>query len=143
MLLGAGAKGDTRALRILGSFSVRSAVGHVSFTGIALLAGIVFTTTLANGSASAAAQEETKPATSAVSQPSTAQDADAEGNALPSSATALDEARNKIQHVVVIMQENRSFDHYFGTYPGVEGIPMQNGVPTVCVPDPQTDQCVK
>jgi phospholipase C len=143
MLLGTGAKGDTRALRILGSLSVRSAVGHVSFTGIALLAGIVFTTTLANGSASAAAQEETEPATSAVSQPSTAQDADAEGNALPSSATALDEARNKIQHVVVIMQENRSFDHYFGTYPGVEGIPMQNGVPTVCVPDPQTDQCVK
>ena len=26
-----------------------------------------------------------------------------------------------IEHVVVIMQENRSFDHYFGTYPGVRG----------------------
>ncbi len=24
---------------------------------------------------------------------------------------------HKIQHVVVIMQENRSFDHYFGLYP--------------------------
>ncbi len=24
----------------------------------------------------------------------------------------------KIQHVIVIMQENRSFDSYFGTYPG-------------------------
>ncbi|HSP08090.1 MAG TPA: alkaline phosphatase family protein, partial [Candidatus Dormibacteraeota bacterium] len=24
---------------------------------------------------------------------------------------------HKIQHVVVIMQENRSFDQYFGTYP--------------------------
>ena len=23
-----------------------------------------------------------------------------------------------ISHVIVIMQENRSFDHYFGTYPG-------------------------
>ena len=23
-----------------------------------------------------------------------------------------------IQHVVIIMQENRSFDSYFGTYPG-------------------------
>src|SRR5947209_6295826 len=55
----------------------------------------------------------------------------------------LDEARNKIKHVVVIMQENRSFDHYFGTYPGAEGIPMQDGVPTVCVPAPQTDKCVK
>lgn len=33
---------------------------------------------------------------------------------------------HKIQHVVVIMQENRSFDSYFGTYPGADGIPMQN-----------------
>jgi phospholipase C len=51
--------------------------------------------------------------------------------------------REKIKHVVVIMQENRSFDHYFGTYPGADGIPMQNGTPTVCVPDPKTSQCVK
>jgi phospholipase C len=49
----------------------------------------------------------------------------------------------KIKHVVVIMQENRSFDSYFGTYPGADGIPMQNGVPSVCVPDPQTQGCVK
>src|SRR5712692_4562271 len=49
----------------------------------------------------------------------------------------------KIKHVVVIMQENRSFDSYFGTFPGADGIPMQNGVPTVCIPDPQTNQCVK
>ena len=48
-----------------------------------------------------------------------------------------------IKHVVVIMQENRSFDTYFGTYPGADGIPMQNGVPTVCSPDPQTQQCIK
>ena len=50
---------------------------------------------------------------------------------------------HKIKHIVVIMQENRSFDSYFGTYPGANGIPMQNGQPTVCVPDPQTNQCVK
>ncbi len=56
-------------------------------------------------------------------------------------AAALD-GIHKIQHVVVIMQENRSFDHYFGTFPGANGIPMQNGVPTVCVPDPKTNQCV-
>lgn len=41
------------------------------------------------------------------------------------------------------MQENRSFDSYFGTFPGAEGIPMQNGVPSVCVNDPATKQCVK
>jgi uncharacterized protein (TIGR03437 family) len=37
----------------------------------------------------------------------------------------------KIQHFVFIMQENRSFDHYFGTYPGAEGVP-----PGICVPNP-------
>ncbi|HBP04505.1 MAG TPA: phospholipase C, phosphocholine-specific, partial [Stenotrophomonas sp.] len=26
-----------------------------------------------------------------------------------------------LQHIVVFMQENRSFDHYFGTLPGVRG----------------------
>src|SRR6201997_778784 len=26
-----------------------------------------------------------------------------------------------IKHVVLLMQENRSFDHYFGTMPGVRG----------------------
>ena len=43
---------------------------------------------------------------------------------------------HKIKHVIIIMQENRSFDSYFGTYPGADGIPMKHGQPTVCVPDP-------
>jgi phospholipase C len=45
---------------------------------------------------------------------------------------------HKIEHVVVVMQENRSFDEYFGTYPGANGIPAG-----VCVPDPATGSCVK
>ena len=45
-------------------------------------------------------------------------------------------AATKIKHIVVVMQENRSFDSYFGTYPGADGIPMTNGTPSVCVPDP-------
>jgi phospholipase C len=45
---------------------------------------------------------------------------------------------HKIKHVVIIMQENRSFDTYFGTYPGAEGIPHG-----VCVPDPAHGGCVK
>ncbi len=45
---------------------------------------------------------------------------------------------HKIKHIVIIMQENRSFDSYFGTYPGAEGIPNN-----VCVPNPQTSACVK
>ncbi len=50
---------------------------------------------------------------------------------------------HKIKHVIIIMQENRSFDHYFGTYPGADGIPMKDGVPTVCVPSPDSNDCVK
>src|SRR5438128_1664823 len=51
-------------------------------------------------------------------------------------------AREKITHVIVIMQENRSFDSYFGTYPRADGIPMRHGIPTVCVPDPASGRCV-
>jgi phospholipase C len=50
---------------------------------------------------------------------------------------------HKIRHVVVIVQENRSFDSYFGTYPGADGIPIKNGKPTVCSPDPKTHVCVE
>ncbi len=56
-------------------------------------------------------------------------------------APGLDGIR-KIQHVVIIMQENRSFDSYFGTFPGADGIPMENGVPAVCLPDPKSGRCV-
>ena len=42
----------------------------------------------------------------------------------------------KIKHVIIVTQQDRSFDSYFGTYPGADGIPMKNGVPTVCLPDP-------
>src|SRR5258708_27464899 len=45
---------------------------------------------------------------------------------------------HKIKHVIVIMQENRSFDSYFGTYPGADGIP-----PGACLPDPRNGGCVK
>jgi phospholipase C len=48
---------------------------------------------------------------------------------------------HKIRHVVVIMQENRSFDSYFGTFPGADGLPRQNGRFTVCVPDPRKGIC--
>src|SRR5450759_2948123 len=67
----------------------------------------------------------------------------------PSSATAPSPTPlaaggiHKIQHVVVIMQENRSFDQYFGTFPGADGLPTQNGQFTTCIPDPATGTCVK
>jgi hypothetical protein len=43
---------------------------------------------------------------------------------------------HKIRHVVIVMQENRSFDSYFGTYPGADGIPRR-----VCVPDALRHLC--
>ena len=42
---------------------------------------------------------------------------------------------HKIRHVIIVMQENRSFDTYFGTFPGADGIPMHGKMPAVCVPD--------
>ena len=44
---------------------------------------------------------------------------------------------HKIKHVIVVMQENRSFDEYFGTYPGADGLPVKDGKFTACVPDPR------
>jgi len=60
-----------------------------------------------------------------------------------SSPRPADAGIHKIRHVIVIMQENRSFDSYFGTFPGADGIPMRNGEPAVCVPDPADATCVK
>ena len=50
---------------------------------------------------------------------------------------------HKIKHVVIIMQENRSFDSYFGTFHGADGISMKHGVPTACLPDPAAGGCVR
>jgi phospholipase C len=47
------------------------------------------------------------------------------------------EGIHDIRHVVIIMQENRSFDSYFGTYPGAHGIPAG-----VCLPDPLHGGCI-
>jgi phospholipase C len=50
---------------------------------------------------------------------------------------AVAQAIHKIKHVIVIIQENRSFDDYFGSMPKV-GIPKG-----VCVPDPINGGCIK
>jgi phospholipase C len=49
-----------------------------------------------------------------------------------------------LDHLIFIVQENRSFDHYFGTYPGADGIPTKpDGDYAVCIPDPyQGGRCV-
>jgi phospholipase C len=45
----------------------------------------------------------------------------------------------KIHHIIWIIQENRTFDNYFGTYPGGDGFP-----PETCLPDlPGSSHCIK
>ena len=29
---------------------------------------------------------------------------------------------SQIQHIVIIVKQNKSFDHYFGAFPGVNGV---------------------
>jgi hypothetical protein len=36
---------------------------------------------------------------------------------------------NDVEHVIILMQENRSFDHYFGTMPGVRGFSDRFTIP--------------
>lgn len=44
-----------------------------------------------------------------------------------------------IQHVIWIIQENHSFDNYFGTFPGANGFP-----PSTCLPKlPGSKECVE
>jgi phospholipase C len=37
-------------------------------------------------------------------------------------ATGAPKGLDKIDHIIMIVMENRSFDHYFGTFPGADGI---------------------
>src|SRR5262249_45870814 len=39
----------------------------------------------------------------------------------PQPSPALNAFRSRIQHIVYILKENRSFDNYFGTFPEAEG----------------------
>jgi phospholipase C len=62
------------------------------------------------------------------------------------SLTAPNLVSKSVKHVFVIVQENHTFDNYFGLFPGVNGQTVENlGTGTAqaddCVPDPQTGGC--
>jgi phospholipase C len=60
------------------------------------------------------------------------------------SQTQLVQARATLEHLVFIVQENRSFDHYFGTFPGAKGFPRtEDGRIAVCIPDPVLGRCAR
>jgi phospholipase C len=117
---------------------VRLVIAQKRFVALAL--GVLLATSFAYYATSAQQEAGEGSAGRAVSGPSVLETQT--GNASPSATATLDDARNKIQHVVVIMQENRSFDNYFGTYPGADGLPRtEDGEFTVCVPNPRTGGC--
>jgi phospholipase C len=39
------------------------------------------------------------------------------------------QTKTPIKHLIVMMQENHSFDNYFGTYPGADGLPAGTKMP--------------
>lgn len=47
-----------------------------------------------------------------------------------------------IEHFIFLMQENHSFDNYFGTYPGANGIPEGTCIP-VDPFDPENEECIE
>ena len=51
-------------------------------------------------------------------------DRDPKNNAEADATAGRKKGLNQIQHVVIILKENRSFDHYFGTFPGADGATM-------------------
>jgi phospholipase C len=51
------------------------------------------------------------------------------GRVQAASVTKDPQPKTPIQHLVVLMQENHTFDNYFGTYPGADGIPAGTKMP--------------
>jgi phospholipase C len=50
-------------------------------------------------------------------------------------AQSENEPATPIEHFIVVMQQNHTFDNYFGTYPGANGIPSG-----VCMPESLADE---
>ncbi len=61
------------------------------------------------------------------------------GQNLPSPGNGAPPGIEKVHHIIWIIQENRSFDNYFGTYPGADGFPSGTCLPT----RPGSKSCVK
>jgi phospholipase C len=57
----------------------------------------------------------------------------------------IDASIEQIQHIIIFMQENRAYDHYFGTLRGVRGfndrvvVPLRSGLPVFYQPTNQSD----
>jgi len=63
-------------------------------------------------------------------------------SALADVSKQTSKSKTPIQHFVVLMQENHTFDNYFGTYPGANGIPAGTCMP-VDPSDKTNTDCVE
>jgi phospholipase C len=63
------------------------------------------------------------------------------GMPLRSAAQSANDPNTPIEHFIVVMQQNHTFDNYFGTYPGANGIPQGICVP-ITLSDEKNRQCV-
>ena len=50
-------------------------------------------------------------------------------NARAEAPNPSEETKTPIKHFLVLMQENHTFDNYFGKYPGANGIPEGTCIP--------------
>jgi phospholipase C len=76
---------------------------------VAAVSTLLFACTGGSGSSSAPAQLEPADATTNLTPAS------------PSDPAVVDAARQKIKHIVFVIKENRTFDNYFGLFPGADG----------------------
>ena len=67
--------------------------------------------------------------------------ASAQASPADNSAAAKTKTATPIKHFVTLMQENHSFDNYFGTYPGADGISQGTCMPVK--PDRKRGRCVE
>jgi phospholipase C len=63
------------------------------------------------------------------------------GTTREAAAQSENEPNTPIEHFIVVMQQNHTFDNYFGTYPGANGIPEGVCVPT-SLANPADGSCV-
>jgi phospholipase C len=52
------------------------------------------------------------------------------------------QANTPIEHFIVVIQQNHTFDNYFGTYPGADGFPADTCIP-LNLSGPKKTSCVK
>src|ERR687883_1252042 len=105
------------------------------FPAVVLVAGLIVVLAACGGGSSSSGTAGSRSAPS--DRPSSPKSTAAKGGGTAASGVGI----HKIKHVIIIMQENRSFDSYFGTFPGADGIPMKGGKPAVCLPDPRFGGC--